>query len=371
MNEQQYGFDNGRTAERPLRPVLIASEKVLDEYSPFIEHLLVGLADESVLSAFVCPADFDIGGFVSPAVETIRYPALNLPFFNFGYRSRLIEQLENFKPTVLHCLGESDAALTVRLAKILKLPSIITINSMQRRFSSFTFLLKKFSAIITPADSIASAISSSFAKLADRLVRINTGTFIEQRCSCFSNKSQVISMVISHCIGDTTDLMNFFAAVKHLVVDGYQFMLVIAGAGKAESRLRKVLCSQGLSRVAIVVGPLKPRRRVLAAGDIFIRARPSENFDPFLFEAMSVGTAVAACRGGVDDLIIEGRTAAVFNPDDELSIYNCLKQLLDRPERAKQLAKNAHQNLKENYTVSGMLTAVLRTYRTVQQEFDK
>jgi len=32
---------------------------------------------------------------------------------------------------------------------------------------------------------------------------------------------------------------------------------------------------------------------------------------------MSIGAAVAACKGGVDDLIIGDKTALVFDPDDE------------------------------------------------------
>jgi len=369
MSEQQGGFDNSQLTHSPLRPVLIASKEALAEYSPFIEHLLVGLADESVLSAFVCPAGFDIAKFVSPAIEVIACPAAKLPFLNFGARSRFFERLEKFRPTVLHCLDAGSAALTARLARTLKLPCIITVNSFQRRFGGLGFLLRKFSAIITPDDSISLCISDNFPQLADRLVRVNLGTFVDSGCSCFSSQGQVISMVTSCFADDAAGLTNLFSAVKHLAVDGYQFMLVIASSGKAESRLRKAVCSQGLSRVAVVVGAMKPRRRVLAAGDIYIRHRPCKNFDAFLFEAMSVGAAVAACRGGVDDLIIDGQTAAVFDSNDQLSIYNCLKQLFDRPEKAKQLAKNAQQNLRENYTVSVMLVSILRTYRNIQQQF--
>ena len=78
---------------------------------------------------------------------------------------------------------------------------------------------------------------------------------------------------------------------------------------------------------------------------------------------MSVGSAVAASKGGVDDLIIEDKTALTFNPDDQLSIYNCLKRLFDRPDEARRLAESAQQHLRQNHHVSGMVSAVISLYR--------
>ncbi len=81
-----------------------------------------------------------------------------------------------------------------------------------------------------------------------------------------------------------------------------------------------------------------------------------------LLDAMSIGQAVAACKGGVDDLIIVGKTAVIFDPDDELSIYQSLKQLLDEKNYARQLAANAQQHLRDNYSVSAMVESFLRIY---------
>jgi glycosyltransferase involved in cell wall biosynthesis len=77
---------------------------------------------------------------------------------------------------------------------------------------------------------------------------------------------------------------------------------------------------------------------------------------------MSVGAAVAACKGGVDDLIVEDQTAVVFDPNDELSIVGALQKLFDRREFARQIAKKAQEYLRENHTVSKMISAILQTY---------
>jgi glycosyltransferase involved in cell wall biosynthesis len=82
-----------------------------------------------------------------------------------------------------------------------------------------------------------------------------------------------------------------------------------------------------------------------------------------LLAAMSAGCAVAASKGGVDDLIIEDKTAFTFNPDDQLSVYNCLKRLFDRPDEARRLAESAQQFLRQNRHVSGMIASTLSLYR--------
>ena len=81
--------------------------------------------------------------------------------------------------------------------------------------------------------------------------------------------------------------------------------------------------------------------------------------------------AVAACKGGVDDLIIEEQTAVVFDPGDELSIYSSLQRLFDRRELARQIAGGAQEYLRENHTVSNMITSTLRTYRDAVQWYRK
>jgi glycosyltransferase involved in cell wall biosynthesis len=57
---------------------------------------------------------------------------------------------------------------------------------------------------------------------------------------------------------------------------------------------------------------LDPWRSVLAAGDVFVHLQPTAAFSGFLLEAMGLGVAVVACKGGVDDLIVDEHTALVY-----------------------------------------------------------
>jgi len=366
MNAEHTDSTSQAAVDKSLRPALIASAKTFSEYSIFLEHLLVGLADESIPTALVCPANYSAGSVIPPSIEVIRHPAFNLPLLWRQNRRKLVESLADFKPSVLHCLCETKAPLVRQVAWQLNLPYVLTVNSIQRRFERLFISSSRCAKIIVPAGSIAANIAELYPRFADRIEQINVGTFTSEQSSCFSQPGRLASIVTAHPLKNANDFGNLFGAVKHLAIDGYEFMLVITGSGPAEKQVRKLLTGLGLSQIVTIVPRLELWRSVLAAGDIFIQPRPSTLFNPLLLEAMSVGAAVAACKGGVDDLIIEDKTAVVFDPDDELSIHRTLKQLFDAREYAQQLAREAQQYLRENHAVSQMVSSILQTYRDAQ-----
>ncbi|OHB59496.1 MAG: hypothetical protein A2167_01350 [Planctomycetes bacterium RBG_13_46_10] len=352
---------SAKSPTETIRPTLIVSEKTIFEYSLFLEHLLAGLADESIPVALVCPPDCGVDSFIYGAVEVFRYPVINLSLAEPYNRNVLTEQLAKYKPTVLHCLCESKAGLTKQLAHRLDLPYVMTVNSLSSRWRGFS-VSGHCVKIIAPAKSIAEDVVKFHPHFVERIEQINIGTFVEQDCVCFSQRNRLVSMVMVHPLDKVANFENIFNAMRFLAINEYEFMLIIIGTGRAERQLRKLLAALDLVQKVTIVPGFKPWRSVLTGGDIFIQPKPNTSFNPFMLEAMSVGLAVAACKGGVDDLIIEGKTAVVFNPNDEISIRSTLQGLLDRKESAQQLARSAQQYLRENHSVSNMVSALLANY---------
>lgn len=367
MSEEQKDSETKKVRQKLLRPVLIVSAETISEYSIFLKHLLVGIVDESIPVALVCPANCNLNSVVPPSVQVIRHPAFNSPLFKLQNKKKLIEQLSSFKPTVLHCLCQSKAPLTRQLAWQLELPYLLMVNSLQKRFGRLFISHSRCAKIIAPAETIAANVAKLYPAFAERIKQINIGTFVSETRSCFREPRWLTSMVTAHPLNNASDFKNLFGAVKHLAIDGYEFMLVITGVGQAEKHVWRLLTSLGLSQIITIVPRLEMLRSVLSAGDIFIQPQPSNDFNPLLLEAMSVGAAVAGCKGGVDDLIIENKTAVVFDPADEISIYSTLQRILDRRELAQQIAAAAQQHLKENYAVSNMTASTLRAYLEAQR----
>ena len=358
-------------ARKVVRPVLIASRHSVVEYATVLRHLLVGLADESVPVALVCPTQCDIDCVAPVPLEVFSHPLIDMPILErFGIEPLAI-QLERFKPTVLHCLCESRATLAGKLAARLDVPYILAVNSLTHRFGGLSISPRRCARLVAATPMIASQVAKSHPGLADRIRQINMGAFAETDIVCFSDTSRVPSIVVACPLGHIGHLVHFFNATKTLLDEGREFMVVVMGSGRAEDGLRRHLASCGLSQFVTVVPILNPWRSVLAAADIFVRSQPSKAFSVFLLEAMGLGAAVAACKDGADSLIIPGKTAVVFDPDKESSVRQTLAQLLDDYEFARSIARSGQEHVRTGYSVSAMILATLKLYAEVQQQYGR
>jgi hypothetical protein len=361
-NQQTESKPEKNTVKTVIRPALIVSDKTISDYQSYLNHLLVGLVDKSITVALVCDSQWQIEPLVLPSIELIQHNLLSLPWLGAVSYRKLIEQLIDFKPTVLHCICEKELRLVKKLAQQMDLPFILSVNSLNR-FRIPGRLMNNLFAVIVSSQTIAENIINTKPALAERLKLINMAAFVDGPTNCFTQLNQQVCMVSAGPLKDESVFECLLSAIRYLAIEGYEFMLFIMGQGPAERRLRKRISNLGISEVVTIVPQLQDWRSILSAADIFIRPWPEKTFSPLLLEAMSTGTAVAACTGGVDDLIIDGQTAVVFDQEDEISIMNTLRALLNRPEDAHNLAVRAQEYIKENHKVSDMVDSILQTYQ--------
>jgi len=367
MNEKANSDVAGM--RKSLRPVLIVSKETVAEHAPFVRHLLVGLAGESISTVLIRPPAADTEPIVPAPVTVLTHPLVDMPLTEHLGVERLARQLEKHRPTVLHCLSERRTALTQRLARRLNLPYVQSVNSLAGRFSRLSVSPQHCTAITVPTETIRISTAKACFRFADHIRQVSMGTCAGRRPVCFSHASHVPNIVIAQPFRHASDFECVFEAMEALLADGYEFLVVAMGAGAAEREMRRFLAEHNLTQAVTVVPVLLPWRSVLAAADIFVQPRPRRAFSGFLLEAMGLGTAVAACLGGVDDLIVPNQTAAVFDPDDASSIRQTLAQLLDRRDMARRLARTAQEHVRAGYSASSMISATLETYTEAQERY--
>jgi glycosyltransferase involved in cell wall biosynthesis len=360
------------TVKKSVRPVLLVDRDTLKDYATSLRHLFVGLAEQPCPAALICPPDARPDSVVCPPVKIIPHPMFKVPLFRLQNRKAVLAKLAKFKPTVLHSFGPGKARLTRHLSAQLDIPYVLTFNSLQtRRLLRFSVSPDHCAALIASSDAICENLRSACPRFTDRISRINIGVFVEETCACFTKPGRTTSMVATQHLDNPLDFEPLLCAVKHLAVDGYEFVIAIIGLGRAAKKLYEIIKALGLSQIVTIIGDIHPLRSVFAGSDIFILPQPSVDFNPHLVEAMSTGVAVAACHGGLDDLLVEDKTAVFFEPNDELSIYSCLQGLLDRREFARKIALAAQTYLKKHHSVAKMTSSLAKTYRSAQKWYKK
>jgi len=361
---RQNGLTNNDTQTRQaIRPIFIADKNYMNQNGETLRHIISGLSTESVNTCLVCP-DYEIAEpLITPNCETIVHPTYRLPFFGKINYNILLEKAAAFEPTILHCLSASKAKFTARIAAKLNLPYVLSLDNLHHLPSVNS---KHCANVIPCCDSVASMLKDVF-RYPEKIKQVNCASFVEADCACFNHMKNITSLLIVTPLVNPASLLPVLSAVRHLTIEGYEFVLIIIGKGRAEHKIRRHIQALGLSHVVNIIPPLKPLRSIFSQADIFIQPYSTDYFNAELLEAMSVGMAVAASTGGVDDLIIKNKTAAVFDPEDELSIYATLQQMLDKKEWTKQLAKDSQKNIKENHSVAVMTQKLLDIYRKAQQ----
>ena len=345
----------------PVRPVLISSSDVFYNYPLYLEHLIAGLANESVSMCLVCGFEYGINTGTLPMVQIVRYPFYDLPVFWYQNRERLFEKLYEFQPNVVHCLCPSREPLARRISRRLDIPYLLTVNSGPFRLGRFQLKSRRLAGVIAPNERVKDGLIKEYPSLRSKICRINMGTFVSESTICFDDNDRLPS-VITACPQRAEKLKLFLEAVKYLVITGYEFLLIIIANGRSEKVLRKMIASLGLAQVTVIVPRIEPWRSVLGAGDIYIRVADGNYYDPLMLEAMGVGIAVAACENGSDDIAIDRRTAVKFDPEDELDMVDALKKLLGAHEYARELAANAQEYLRKRHSVTSMVSSTLDIY---------
>jgi len=352
--------------EIPLRPVFILDRGVFLSYAAYIRRILVGLAGTSQATAMVCPSDVEVETILYPSVEWIEHPALRLPIFWNQNRRILIEKLARFKPSILHTFHPGLVPLTQRIADELQVPYVVTFHGEPSRLMHLDRQDCGAVRLIAPSEPIAEKLERKWPVLKDRIDRIHVGTFVEDRCGCYSRPQGIPSLIAMHPLDKIKVFLPLLNAIRHLVLDGHELFVAIMGSGPAEKTIRSHVRQLGLTSVVTIVPPIRPVRNILNGADIYLHIEDTGSFDAQLLEAMAAGLAVV---GGADKTtgLLNEQNSTIWDPRDELSIYAGLKQALLDKDNTRRIASEAQARLRTECSVSRMVDRLIQTYAGAQR----
>jgi len=146
----------------------------------------------------------------------------------------------------------------------------------------------------------------------------------------------------------------------------------IVGSGPERDRLQALTGALQLQSNVEFYGEVgdDERERLLAECDIFLlptRETPTdfEGLGIAVLEAMQNGKPVIVTRaGGVPELVDEGRTGIVVEPDNHQALAQATLDLLKSPARAREMGANARSMVEERYrwdTIAGRYLAEIES----------
>ncbi|MFQ5635939.1 MAG: glycosyltransferase [Gammaproteobacteria bacterium] len=153
-------------------------------------------------------------------------------------------------------------------------------------------------------------------------------------------------------------------AARYLRADTRLHFLLI-GHGMATDSIRDRVARGPLADHFHLIGYRENVLQLVAACDgSVLPATKREGLPKTVIESMALGVpAVVTRTGGNPELIVDGDSGYVVDPNDPAALAAALQRLADDPERARAMGAHARVRLQEHFNVDQGVRAHLRLYR--------
>lgn len=153
---------------------------------------------------------------------------------------------------------------------------------------------------------------------------------------------------------------RFLRVGKRLKDEGYPVHLYILGMGPQQKELEQLIVDNSLAETVALLGYKTNPYKYVAKCDLFVCSSLSEGFSTAVTEALIVGTPICTVDvSGMKELLGNNNEYGLITKNDEESLYEGIKNLLDNPELLK--------HYKDQATVRGEIFKVDQTVKDVEK----
>jgi N-acetyl-alpha-D-glucosaminyl L-malate synthase BshA len=129
--------------------------------------------------------------------------------------------------------------------------------------------------------------------------------------------------------------------------------LAMVGDGPEVQPARRLARTLGVQADVHFLGNQDSTEELLAMCDVLLLPSETESFGLVALEAMSCAVPVVASRrGGIPEVITDGETGFLFEPDDVEGMASTVLGLLDDPSRAREMGERGREIAKERFCIS-------------------
>jgi sugar transferase (PEP-CTERM/EpsH1 system associated) len=147
-------------------------------------------------------------------------------------------------------------------------------------------------------------------------------------------------------------LIRAFAEVRRAAPDAH---LVLVGGGPLEDELKALADRLDLETCVHIVGHQAEAWKFLYIMNCFALTSRSEGMPQAVLEAAIAGLPIVATRvGGLPELIDDGRTGILIEPNDPEVLTQALLAVLGDPDAARQMGHAARQRVESRFHVRRM-----------------
>ncbi len=166
-------------------------------------------------------------------------------------------------------------------------------------------------------------------------------------------------------VKDHSSLVQAIAALPAMV-DNPRVRVLFLGEGGLRPHLEQQIAELGLTRQVSLLGKSDQVADYLAAADVFVLPSRLEGMSNAILEAMASGLPVIARRvGGNPELVVDGNTGLLCEPDDVADLSAAISRLITDGELRLQMGQAARQRAHDVFSIKAMMMAYGHFYRRI------
>lgn len=226
------------------------------------------------------------------------------------------------------------------------------------------FVLSRASAVIICAESQKRAYVDQFNPK-NLIVIPNTRDIagIKSKIPARTRKDDRTQLLF---IGRFTEQKNPLGLIKALSLLDNSFFLLMIGEGELLTECKRQVELLGISDRVRFIGYTNNIYNHLANSDIFILNSLYEGLPGVLIEAMAAKVAcIATDIPGNNELVINKKTGLIIEPNNPYQLVKALDTLINNPNYRNQLAENAFEHVKNNYSSEIEIKLWLKLIETI------
>lgn len=356
--------DPGLSFSDPLHVLLVADGESFDRLGSIVQHLCVGAIDDPVrLHVLLRTNRRNVPEAIGPArVLIVRHRRWH---WERDWPEAVWDVLEDNPPAVVHCLS----------AKLCRWVRSMTAGWKCRLIAHVTDLtdIRQFHRLAAEPGLLGVAATSHLQEvmlrywpgLRERLRMIPFGVPAGEEPSCLDDPQRVPAAIVTTPLTGDCGLQLVLRALRMLIDRGQEVQLFVLAAGWAESLLRRQVERLNLRGYVTFAGTMTGWETVSAAmagADFFIESNPRRRFSAQALTAMANGLAILAPHGTLEDYLIDGSTARLFDAARPADLAEKWGQLLQDRSAARWLAQSALDYVRAHHQATRMVAATVALY---------
>jgi len=183
----------------------------------------------------------------------------------------------------------------------------------------------------------------------------------------------VAHIVSSGRLVEKKGFLYLVEACRILAARGVPFRCTIGGNGPQEAEIRQRIAQHGLGEQVVLTGKALTQEELpafLQAADIYtlpcVWAQDGDvdGLPQMLMEAMACGVpAVSTDLVGIPDLIINGKTGLLVQPNDAEGLADALQDLIQHPQKGREMAVAGRDIILQKFEINQALKPLVALFQ--------